>query len=260
MLFNDDSYLLPGYSGEQEKIRLKKTFFSSLFAVTVLCGLLFITVGFSIFYRTEIWESVLTGYDFVSDRERIQNFISSFKGWAPVIFILFQFLQVIFAPVPGEATGFIGGYLFGAFAGFCYSCIGLTIGSWINFMAGRFFGKKYIRKLISQRFLNRFEPLLKKQGIIVILILYIFPGFPKDYLCLFLGMTALPIKVFLIISTVGRMPGTLMLSLQGAYVFEQLYGLFMIIFGISMVVVLLTYRFRKNLYGYMEHLNHKSPY
>jgi len=66
--------------------------------------------------------------------------------------------------------------------------------------------------------------------------------------------------VFMIISSVGRMPGTLMLSLQGSYVFEQLYGLFLIIFGISMVVVLLTYRFRKNLYRYMERLNHKSPY
>jgi len=239
---------------------LKKTFFSSPFAVTVLCGLLFITVFLSIFYRTEIWGSVLIGYDFLLDRERVQNFISSFNGWAPVIFILFQLLQVIFAPVPGEASGFIGGYLFGAFPGFCYSCIGLTIGSWINFMLGRFFGKKYIRKLISQSFLNRFEPLLKKQGVFVLLILFIFPGFPKDYLCLFLGMTVLPIKVFMIISSVGRMPGTLMLSLQGSYVFEQLYGLFLIIFGISMVVVLLTYRFRKNLYRYMERLNHKSPY
>ncbi len=260
MLLYGDSYLFPGYSGEQEKISLKKLIFSSLFAVMALCGFLLIAVFLSIHYRMEIWESILICYDFFSNRDKIQNFISSFHGWAPVIFIFFQFLQVLFAPVPGEATGFIGGYLFGAFQGFCYSCIGLTIGSWINFMIGRFFGKKYIRKWISQRFLNRFEPLLKRQGILVLLILFIFPGFPKDYLCLLLGMTSLPIKVFMIISTVGRMPGTLMLSLQGSYVFDQLYGLFMIIFGISMVVVLLTYRFRKNLYNYMERPNQKSPY
>jgi uncharacterized membrane protein YdjX (TVP38/TMEM64 family) len=252
--------LLPGYSGGLEKINLKNTFFSSFFAVTALCSFLFFITYLSILYRTEIWESILICYDFISSRDKIQNFITSFHGWAPVIFILFQLLQVLFAPVPGEATGFIGGYLFGAFQGFFYSCIGLTIGSWINFMIGRFFGKKYIRKWISQRFLNRFEPLLKRQGIFVLLILFIFPGFPKDYLCLFLGMTVLPIKVFMIISTVGRMPGTLMLSLQGSYVFDQLYELFMIIFGISMVVVFLTYRFRKKLYGYMERLNHKSPY
>lgn len=231
---------------------------SSPFSLIILVGFLLLAAFFIIFFKNQIWGTVLSGYTFLSDRDEIHRFISSFGVWAPVIFILFQLLQVIFAPVPGEASGFIGGYLFGAFPGFCYSCIGLTIGSWINFIIGRFLGKKYIRKLIPQKFMDRFEPLLQKQGIFVLIILFIFPGFPKDYLCLFLGMTALPIKVFMAISTVGRMPGTLMLSLQGAYVFERMYGLFAIIFGISMVVVLLTYRFRKVLYSFMERAKDKS--
>jgi hypothetical protein len=37
-----------------------------------------------------------------------------------------------------------------------------------------------------------------------------------------------------------------------------MYGLFAIIFGISMVVVLLTYRFRKVLYSFMERAKDKS--
>jgi uncharacterized membrane protein YdjX (TVP38/TMEM64 family) len=233
---------------------------SSRFTMTVWIGLFSLAVILSIFYRTQIWNAFQVCYDFLADRDKTQHFIASFNGWAPVIFILFQFLQVLFAPVPGEATGFIGGYLFGALPGFFYSCIGLTVGSWVNFVVGRFLGKKYIRKLISQKFLDRFEPLLKRQGIIVLFILFIFPGFPKDYLCLFLGLTALPIKVFMIISFVGRMPGTLMLSLQGAYIYERLYGLFAVIFGVSMVVVFLTYRYRQNLYRYMERFNNKSPY
>jgi len=234
---------------------LDKKFFSFPWAIIIWAAIITFVAALSILYRTQIWDTVLVWFTVLSDRDRIQCVISSFNGWAPIIFILFQFLQVLFAPVPGEATGFIGGYLFGVLPGFFYSCVGLTIGSWVNFAVGRFLGKRYIRKLISRKFLDRFEPLLKKQGIFVLCVLFIFPGFPKDYLCLFLGLTTLPIKVFMIISSVGRMPGTLMLSLQGAYVYERLYGLFAIIFGVSMVVVLVTYRYRQNLYRYMERFN-----
>ena len=39
---------------------------------------------------------------------------------APVLFIALQTLQVIMSPIPGEATGFLGGYLFGEWLGLCY--------------------------------------------------------------------------------------------------------------------------------------------
>ncbi len=59
-------------------------------------------------------------YDIFTDREKIKALVASFGAAAPAAFILVQILQVIFAPVPGEATGFIGGYLFGAAKGFIF--------------------------------------------------------------------------------------------------------------------------------------------
>ncbi|MEA3427812.1 MAG: hypothetical protein U9Q84_01045, partial [Thermodesulfobacteriota bacterium] len=61
------------------------------------------------FYRVQLWASVTHYYIFFIDREKIATFITSFGMAAPVIFMIIQTLQVIFAPVPGEATGFIGG-------------------------------------------------------------------------------------------------------------------------------------------------------
>ena len=71
------------------------------------------------------------------------------------MFIGIQIAQVIAAPVPGEATGFIGGYIFGTLTGFIYSTIGLTIGSLINFGIGRLLGERFVRRLISN---ERFQP------------------------------------------------------------------------------------------------------
>ncbi len=191
-------------------------------------------------------------YQLLSEREKTMAMVESFGTGAPFIFMLIQILQVAFAPIPGEATGFIGGYIFGAAKGFFYSSLGLTIGSCLNFFIGRFLGKRYIRKLIPEEHLNRFDAMVRRQGIIVLFILFVIPGFPKDYLCLFLGMSLIPFKAFFLMATLGRMPGTLMLSLQGALIYEKLYGLFSLIMIVCLIVVALAYKYRDELYGWVE--------
>jgi len=209
-------------------------------------------------YRVPIWEKIEYYYAFFSNREQVKAFISSFGALAPVIFICIQMFQVLFAPIPGEATGFIGGYLFGTWPGFLYSSIALTVGSWLNFCIGRFFGKRYIRRLVPPRHLEKFDQLLNRQGILVIFLLFVFPGFPKDYFCFFLGLSHLPLRAFLVLSAIGRMPGTLMLSMQGAFLFERKFGLSALMLSACLAVVYIAYRYREKLYALIESVNHKS--
>ncbi len=225
------------------------------FNILAAAGILAL-VGIGYYFRAPILSKASDFYALLSDRERIQVFIESFGMAAPLVFILIQVSQVLLAPVPGEATGFIGGYLFGVVQGFIYSSIGLTIGSWLNFFIGRFFGDRYAKRIIPALTLKRLDHALRHQGILVVFILFIIPGFPKDYLCLFLGFGSnLPIRVFVILSAIGRMPGTLMLSMQGAFLFSRSYGRLAVLTGISLGIILLAYRFRHTLYGWIERLN-----
>jgi len=210
------------------------------------------------FYRIPIWEKIIQYYNFFSDRERVKAFITVFGPGAPVVFMMIQIFQVIFAPIPGEATGFIGGYLFGTAKGFLYSSIALTVGSWINFLIGRLLGKRYVRKLIPAEKLERFDLILKRQGVIILFLLFILPGFPKDYLCFFVGLSVIPIKVFIILAAIGRMPGTFLLSLQGSTLFEQNYGVLAIIFGLCIIFAFLAYRYQESLYQWIARFNNKD--
>ena len=200
---------------------------------------------------------ILKWYDLLTDREAIKGYITAWGAAAPGVLILLQVLQVIFSPVPGEVTGFIGGYLFGPLAGFVYSTIGLTLGSVINFGIGRLLGQRIVRRLIPPAHLEKLDRFLKHQGIIVVLVFFIFPGFPKDYLCLFLGITAMPFNVFFILVTLGRMPGTLVLSIQGAFLFQKMYGLLLTVFGISIIFVLLVVLFRERIYEWVQRYDRK---
>jgi len=224
-----------------------------LISGAVVCFIIFL--GYV--YHQYLWEKITYVYHLFGDREQIKTFVASFGQGAPAIFIIIQILQVLFAPFPGEATGFIGGFLFGAAKGFLFSSIGLTLGSWINFTIGRFMGKRFVRKLIPERQLDRLDKIIKRQGVIVLFILFVIPGFPKDYLCLFLGLSTLPLKIFLILAGIGRMPGTLMLSLQGSYIFEQKYGLFAVIMVLCLMVILLAYKYRDPVYQWLEKYNGK---
>jgi uncharacterized membrane protein YdjX (TVP38/TMEM64 family) len=222
-----------------------------IFFIACFCALVFL--GYV--NRSFLGENISVFYHFFTDRDRIKAFIASYGSNAPLVFIIIQILQVLLAPFPGEATGFIGGFLFGPAKGFLYSSVGLTIGSLLNFSIGRFLGKHYVRKLIPPRQLERLDRIVKRQGVIVLFALFVVPGFPKDYLCLFLGLSTMPLTVFMVIATIGRMPGTLMLSLQGSYIFEQRYGLFVLIMGVSLIVVFLAYIYRDPLYRWLERFN-----
>jgi uncharacterized membrane protein YdjX (TVP38/TMEM64 family) len=224
-----------------------------LIAAAIVCVLF----GLGYAYRQDLWEKAAYYYHLLSNRDQIKTLVVSFGRGAPLIFILIQILQVIFAPIPGEATGLIGGFLFGTVKGFLYSSIGLTIGSWINFSIGRFLGEHYVRKLIPKAKLDRMDKMVRRHGTVILFILFVIPGFPKDYLCLFLGLSTLPLKVFLIIVGIGRMPGTLLLSLQGAYVFEHRYGLFALIMGFCVIVIFFAYKYRDPLYRWLEKNNRK---
>jgi uncharacterized membrane protein YdjX (TVP38/TMEM64 family) len=201
--------------------------------------------------NSSLWAKLVGCYDLFCDRESVRHFVKS-SGWAaPLMFIAIQIGQVLFAPIPGDVTGFLGGYIFGAWNGFFLSTIGLTLGSMLNFFIGHCLGERVVRRLVSCETYDKYNELVQYKGMLVIVIFFLVPGFPKDYLCLFLGLTSLPARVFFVISTVGRMPGTIALSLQGASIFDKNYMFFVVVTVLCILFGIGAYMGRDPLYRWM---------
>lgn len=189
-------------------------------------GALIISVPAVLLSDSGIWSKLVSYCGLLGDREWLQTTLEA-SGWlGPLIFVAIQMGQVLLAPIPGDVTGFLGGYLFGAWKGFLLSMIGLTIGSMLNFGIGHCLGERVVRRLVRSEVYQKYNEMVQYKGILVIFLFFLFPGFPKDCLCLFLGLTGLPAQAFFILSTVGRIPGTVALSLQGASISEHNYMLF----------------------------------
>lgn len=189
--------------------------------------------------------------DIFERRQDLREFIMGFGAFAPLIFILIQASQVILSPIPGEATGFIGGFIFGLPA-FIYSTIGLSLGSIVAFLIARYF-RRYIRPVLEKNsYYMRFESLLQHQGVFVTFLLFVLPGFPKDFLCYLLGLSKMPWEIFLLICTLGRMPGTLMLTFQGADLFEARFLRLALVTGLTVLVLIPMYLKKEALYKWIE--------
>jgi uncharacterized membrane protein YdjX (TVP38/TMEM64 family) len=192
---------------------------------------------------------------FFSSRTRVSAFVASFGPLAPLAFMGIQFLQVLFAPIPGELTGFIGGFLFGTGLGFFYSTIGLTLGSWVAFLIARRFGFSVVRRFVGKETMAKFDYLMEHQGAFFSFIFFIIPGLPKDYFCYLLGLSPMHVLTFLVISTVGRIPGTLMLSMQGEAVRSEDYRAFFVFLGLCLIAIVFALIYRDRIEAWL-HRNH----
>jgi uncharacterized membrane protein YdjX (TVP38/TMEM64 family) len=166
---------------------------------------------------------------------------------APVIFIALQALQVVLSPIPGEATGILGGYLFGQWLGLLYSSIGLTLGSIGAFALGRWLGAHYVKNLVSAETWNRLGFIVEAEGAVLCFILYLIPGLPKDIVCYLFGISPMPLWVFALVSGLGRIPGTWVLSAQGAHTAAGDYRQAILVTAVAVAVALPLYSYRHRI-------------
>ncbi len=220
-----------------------------------IVSLLVVIIAFLIYrYHSQLWVHEVKYYHLFGSRRALKKFITSFGAYSPLAFIILQVIQVVVAPIPGGAIEFLGGYIFGTKAGFIYSMIGLLFGSWLAFGLARIFEKWAVEKFVSAQTRKKFDYLIGHEGVIISFLLFLIPGFPKDALCYILGLTPMHAGIFLVISTVGRIPGTLIATLQGAKAFDEQYKSFLILLGVSTLVLLVFYIYHDEIHGQIKKL------
>ena len=233
---------------EQTRSRVKTTLWLCLGAAVLLAA----TILYFCFSGNPVIVKYRELVRFFSSRREVKAFLNSFGPYAPLVFIVLQALQVVLAPIPGEATGFLGGYVFGTWLGFLYSTVGLTLGSALAFGLGRWLGLPLVRRVVSSEVYHKFDFVAHTGGEMVALVLFLIPGFPKDFLCFLFGVSPMPFGMFLVITTFGRMPGTWLLSIQGAKMRSAHYVDFVIFLTVAAGAVLLAYNYRERIFQWLR--------
>jgi uncharacterized membrane protein YdjX (TVP38/TMEM64 family) len=233
---------------------MKKT----LLIGVVLAGVAGLAFAFLLLNGWLVFDRYRELFEFYANKKAIGQYVKDAGAYGPIVFILLQALQVVLAPIPGEATGILGGYLFGTLPGLIYSTIGLTLGSCLGFGLGRWLGLPFVRRLVTQETYHKFDFLTQAKGELVVFLLFLIPGFPKDTLCYILGVSPLPFGTFLLVSTVGRIPGTWLLSVQGTQVRgNQYFSLFALLALLGVAFLVLHY-YRHQVFEWVKRRHHRQ--
>lgn len=130
--------------------------------------------------------------------DKFRNYIVSLGRLGSIVFILFQILQTVIAPIPGEVIQVAGGYIYGVPLGMIYSTAGMLLGAVIAFYFTRLIGSSFVAKLINGENSQWMKDIMdSKKFSIILFIVFLVPGLPKDFLIYVAGLTPIrPLKFF----------------------------------------------------------------
>jgi uncharacterized membrane protein YdjX (TVP38/TMEM64 family) len=95
--------------------------------------------------------------------------------------------------------------------------------------------------------MKRFEYLIESKGLFLVFLLFFIPGIPKDYFCYIFGLSAVPTLEYLVLSTAGRLFGTILLTIEGSSLKGEQYWTFWAIAAVGVASGVLAVIFRGGL-------------
>jgi len=143
-------------------------------------------------------------------------------------------LQGILAPLPAFVVTFANGLAFGAFAGWLISLAGHVAASSVCFGIARRLGRRRVQSLVSTKSLGSADRWLERWGPHAVLVTRLAPGISFDGISYAAGLTSISFKRFVVATTLGVIPETLLFAYLGHSAKEHAP----LVMGISFAVAL----------------------
>ena len=194
------------------------------------------------------------------------NYREAFSAWVKelgvkgvaITFGLMVF-QIVVAIIPGGPMELIAGAAYGVWGGLAICLAGAVFASAVIFitvkkigtpLVHRFFGKDTVN---SWKFLENSERNEK-----IVFILFLIPGTPKDLLTWLAPISRLPLRRFVILSNLGRIPAILSTTIMGNSVIKGNWVLFVLIFLLTAAAGLAGLHFKDKAVKFLSEKKTRS--
>jgi len=120
-------------------------------------------------------------------------------NWGILLILLLRFTSIVIPILPGTYCLLISGYLFGLVNGLLISFIADLVACSISFSLSKKFGSKILQRVMSKKYLNKFENLSKKylEKNFFLLTGFLMTGW-FDFVSYGVGLTKLSFRKFLL--------------------------------------------------------------
>ena len=177
-----------------------------------------------IFFSVIIFTSIVLPMAFLETP--LANYSEIALDWAGSNKLLISFIVIlaltadVFLPVPNGLTNTFAGMSLGWAISSLVVWIGLNIGATIAYLLGRFAGRPFARKVVSNKELIEAEISLKKFNIIGLIISRPIPGF-AELTAITAGISNIPFNVFFLVISITNIGVAIIFSGIGAAAIEN---------------------------------------
>ena len=209
-----------------------------IFKIILMILVVIIFIGV-IIYLFPVMKDLSTREGQIAFRDRVES--SGFLGMLSLFGL--QVANIFLIVVPGEPIEIIAGMCYGAFWGTIFvmasACI-ITIGI---FFLVRKLGRKFVYDFCSKERIEKIEnsKLFRnpKKIEMIMLILFLIPGTPKDLLVYLGGLLPIKASRFILISTLARIPSIISSTIAGDQLAVGQWQLGLILYAAIIVLVLI---------------------
>lgn len=192
----------------------------------------------------------------------VDRVINDVRNAGPVGFLILlgmQFLQIVVAFIPGEVVQIAAGLLYGPWIGALVILLGCVISSAFIFALVHKLGAPFVQNMVPTKYLDKFRRFeLSGKLNIVVFILFLIPGLPKDTFTYLVPLTDMRMRTFLLLSNVGRIPGIVVSTYAADGLIEGRVVESVVIFAVAALIAVLGVVFRERIMGFFEKHHHKK--
>ncbi len=191
--------------------------------------------------------------------DRVISDVRAAGPWGFLILLALQFLQIVVAFIPGEATQMVAGMLYGPWVGSLILIIGCVLSSAFVFVVVHKLGAPFVRDMVSEKWIEKFDRFEKSGKFeLTVFILFLIPAMPKDVFTYLVPLTDMRMRTFLVLSNVARIPGILISTYAASGLVDGNVWQSIVIFAVFAVLAVVCLIFRERLMGAVEKLSSKK--
>ena len=187
------------------------------------------------------------------DFDDIVTFLERYKLQSIPIYIILQIAQIVISVLPGQFFQLAAGYLYTFWPALLFSCIGAFLGTTITFWLAKALGSDFVHMFFEK---DKTEDYVKrlnsKKAYTIVFLLYAIPGIPKDVVSYAAGLSEMKYKPFIILSTIGRLPGMMGSIMIGSMWHKEEYVGMIILAIIAVVAFCTCIIYRKKLHELID--------
>ena len=153
------------------------------------------------------WEYLPGLLTWLADARAVRAFVSDHAFVSRLAMLGINIVQVLLAFLPGEPVELASGYAFGFWEGTALCLVASGLATSAIYWATRRWGWKLVGLFFDRSLFDRFSWLKSAKRLeLIMLIVFLIPGTPKDFLTYFAGLTNMRFLPVVLIATFGRIP------------------------------------------------------